>query len=86
MFSAGQRAATHLYFLQLLVLFFKKITVVRFQEPAAEAAASNHEDLKKGSSNSGTAEDAEAEAIRSGLQVIHVLSYSMYCCGVLMMM
>nr|XP_024383920.1 uncharacterized protein LOC112286350 isoform X3 [Physcomitrium patens] len=40
------------------------------EEPAAEAAASNHEDLKKGSSNSGTAEDAEAEAIRSGLQTI----------------
>ncbi|XP_024396473.1 RAF-like serine/threonine-protein kinase PRAF isoform X1 [Physcomitrium patens] len=40
------------------------------EEPAAGAGAGNHEDLTKGFSNTGTAEDAEAEAIRSGLQTI----------------
>ncbi|KAG0611966.1 hypothetical protein M758_7G180400 [Ceratodon purpureus] len=40
------------------------------EEPVAEAAVPTHEGLNQGSSNPGTAEDAEAEAIRSGLQTI----------------
>lgn len=52
--------------------------LVFFQEPGAEVAVPTHEDLKQGSSNPGTAEDAEAEAIRSGLQVIYLLSASIY--------
>lgn len=50
--------------------------VVFLQEHVAEAAVPTQEDLKQGSSNPGTAEDAEAEAIRSGLQVIIMLSAS----------